>query len=644
MPPVASENRAQPATDARPRVLIVDDQPANVFVLSEALRDRCELFFATSGPAALEVLERQPIDLALLDVSMPEMDGFELCRRMKAGALTSKVPVIFVTARGEVEDETQGFEAGGVDYITKPISPATVRARVRTHLELSAARRRLEQQNAILAENLALKEDVERISRHDLKTPLTSIIATPELLMTAPGLSPEQVELLRGVERAGYRILEMINRSLDLFKMEKGSYAFQPQAVDVLDVLQRVVADLTKTAAARRVGVRVPASIEAAPLAWAEELLSYSMFANVVKNAIEASPAGADVVVTCERADAEVVVRVHNRGAVPEKVRATFFDKYSSAGKAGGTGLGTYSARLMAETQRGRIAMTTDEATGTTLEIRLPVARDVSAARPDPGARPVAAAAPASAEPGAAPLDGLRVLIVDDDEDNRRMLENFVAGTRARVESAGDGGSALEKLRALEPEVVLLDVEMPVMGGLEALARIRNWESQAHRGEPAFLVALSSHDDPEVRARAFVAGCDRYLSKPVTRQTVIELLREAASRHQGAAEDSAEAAAGASQPVWLDADISHLVPGFLDSRRRQLRELQDVFAAGDLVKTGRLAHKLRGGFAMYGFSQASELCKTIERAAADGDARPIPRMLEDLRSHVDAVEVRYRER
>jgi diguanylate cyclase (GGDEF)-like protein len=124
----------------KPCVLIVDDQPANVRLMAEALKGEYELRFATSGAAAIEVATAGGVDLILLDVVMPELDGFEVCRRLKADERTSPIPIIFITAREEAEDETQGFDAGGVDYITKPAKPAIVRARVRTHLELKQSR------------------------------------------------------------------------------------------------------------------------------------------------------------------------------------------------------------------------------------------------------------------------------------------------------------------------------------------------------------------------------------------------------------------------------------------------------------------------------------------------------------------------
>jgi diguanylate cyclase (GGDEF)-like protein len=131
-------------TMPRQRLLIVDDQPANVRVMAEALRDRYELYFATSGARALEIAAEGGIELVLLDVVMPGLDGFEVCRRLKSDERTSRIPVIFVTAREEVDDEARGFDVGGVDYITKPIRPPIVRARVQTHLELKSARDLLE--------------------------------------------------------------------------------------------------------------------------------------------------------------------------------------------------------------------------------------------------------------------------------------------------------------------------------------------------------------------------------------------------------------------------------------------------------------------------------------------------------------------
>jgi len=126
------------------KVLVVDDEPTNLKLLEQALQDEHQLSFSINGQKALEVARKVHPDLILLDIMMPEMDGYETCRQLKADSRTAGIPVIFVTTLGEVRDEQQGFEAGGVDYITKPVSPLIVQARVRTHLSLYDQNRVLE--------------------------------------------------------------------------------------------------------------------------------------------------------------------------------------------------------------------------------------------------------------------------------------------------------------------------------------------------------------------------------------------------------------------------------------------------------------------------------------------------------------------
>src|SRR6185369_445262 len=133
------------------KILIVDDEEPNRKLLSRFLTcDQYALYTAGNGMEALELAKTTSPDLVLLDVSMPVMDGYEVCRALKADEATKKIPVIFVTAMQKIDDETRGFEAGAVDYITKPVNAAVVQARVRTHLALKEAQDGLEERNANL--------------------------------------------------------------------------------------------------------------------------------------------------------------------------------------------------------------------------------------------------------------------------------------------------------------------------------------------------------------------------------------------------------------------------------------------------------------------------------------------------------------
>ncbi len=135
-------------------ILVVDDTPDNLALMSGVLKDRYVVKVATDGERALKLATSAEPDLVLLDIMMPGIDGYEVCRRLKADPATRHLPVIFLTAKIQVEDEQRGFEVGGVDYITKPISPPVVLARVQTHLDLAAARRFLEDRNAFLEDEV----------------------------------------------------------------------------------------------------------------------------------------------------------------------------------------------------------------------------------------------------------------------------------------------------------------------------------------------------------------------------------------------------------------------------------------------------------------------------------------------------------
>ena len=233
-------------TDASRRgtVLIVDDAPENIHVLLEALKADHAVLAATSGEKALALLARGTVpDLILLDVVMPGMDGYEVCRRIKADSATQDIPVIFVTSLGDAADEEFGLSLGAIDYITKPVNPALVRARVKNHLALAQAAR--------------LKEDVERIVRHDVKTPLTSILSVPELLLLADNLDEHQREMLKRVQDAAYTVLSMINLSVDLFKMERGLYHVRAEPVDLVPVVRRILAAQEDALETRGLAVQV---------------------------------------------------------------------------------------------------------------------------------------------------------------------------------------------------------------------------------------------------------------------------------------------------------------------------------------------------------------------------------------------------
>jgi PAS domain S-box-containing protein len=206
------------------------------------------------------------------------------------------------------------------------------------------------------------RDDIERITRHDLKSPLATAIGVSSLLAQEPNLTEEQRDLLLMVERAGRRMLDTINVSLDLYKMETGRFELAAEPMNLASIVAEVAEFVTAGQVARGVSVRFtgrPRCDDVCPTGVVGEArLLRAAFDNLLRNAVEASPDGAEVEVhfDCTRG-CEVIIR--NQGEVPEIVRGSFFEKYATAGKAGGTGLGTYSAKLMVEAQGGTLNMRT---------------------------------------------------------------------------------------------------------------------------------------------------------------------------------------------------------------------------------------------------------------------------------------------
>ncbi|GBC61038.1 hybrid sensor histidine kinase/response regulato r [Desulfonema ishimotonii] len=367
-------------------ILVVDDERYNINILVDILKSDYRTIVAKSGKEALRRVNAEtPPALILLDIMMPEMDGYEVCRRLKENPATCGIPVIFITAMTDIANEARGFEVGAIDYIVKPVSPPIVRARVKNHLALTGAREeieaqkhQLEIQNEALVEAARLRENVDRLTRHDLKTPLNAIIGFSQLIASDNNLAENQKDALKVIEEAGYRILNIVNLSVDLLRMERGAYRFRPVPVDIVKVIRKITCETGALISSKNISVKMTIAGEPAgdagsfPL-MGEELLCYTMLVNLIKNALEASPRDGELGISLEEEERAAVIRICNAGVVPEEIRENFFDMYVTAGKRRGAGLGTYSARLMAETQKGSIHMRSSESEGTTtLTIRLP--------------------------------------------------------------------------------------------------------------------------------------------------------------------------------------------------------------------------------------------------------------------------------
>jgi K+-sensing histidine kinase KdpD len=222
-----------------------------------------------------------------------------------------------------------------------------------------------------------LREDIERVIRHDLKSPLNGIIGGAQLLLQDETLQQDQSQLLEAIYESGMSVLRMVNQSLDMYKMAEGRYELQAERFDIIPMLKRI--NLRWESQRKAKGVSLRFFLDGKPLERREHYSIYGeaqsierLLANLIENAIDASPEHAAVTLRIEASHRSVRFDIHNMGAIPVEVRPRFFDRYVTHGKRRGTGLGTYSAWLIARAHGGQIDYTTDAQEGTHLIVELP--------------------------------------------------------------------------------------------------------------------------------------------------------------------------------------------------------------------------------------------------------------------------------
>jgi signal transduction histidine kinase len=361
----------------------VDDTPENLTVLSGLLRATYRVRIADSGARALAVAAAAPPDLVLLDIVMPDLDGYEVCRRLQADPGLRDVPVIFVSGLSETLDKVRAFEVGGVDFVTKPFQAAEVRARVATHLGLRRMRQALERQNRELESSYARLRELEDLRAglthmivHDLRQPLTGLIGYLELVGEAE-TSPAARRLVDRAQRNAAALLEMINDLLDLARLEEGKYPLRrapasPRALAAEAVA--MVASLNPRCRLEVAAAGAPAEIACDP-----ELIR-RVLTNLVTNAVQFCRDGGLVRVSVEARDGGAAFLVSDEGpGIPAALQGRIFEKFgaltgSHQGRRPSTGLGLAFCRLAVEAHGGRIRVDSQEGRGSTFHFDLPPA------------------------------------------------------------------------------------------------------------------------------------------------------------------------------------------------------------------------------------------------------------------------------
>jgi signal transduction histidine kinase len=376
-----SESNTQEPRSAS--VLVVDDNEANRSLARHTLEDEgYRVIVAEGGPAAIAAFERERPDCLLLDVNMPEMNGFTVCERIRALPGGESTPVIFLTALRDVDTFDRALRAGGDDFLTKPVRPTELVVRVQSALKLRQMRFELREHYTLLKKQrddmIRLQLQKERLTAfvvHDLKNPVNAMDLHAQILLRDKSLSQSARDSAAQIRTEARQLNRMILNLLDVSKADEGKLAPKRVDVDLENLVGQVIGELEASAGSRN--VTLEASVEAKRVSADEDLLRRAI-ANLAENAIRHAPQKSAVRITTARVDNVTELRIRDFGeGVPVEMRTQIFEPFVQLTEGGvppsraGRGLGLAFCKLAIEAHGGEIHVE-DANPGAAFIVRLP--------------------------------------------------------------------------------------------------------------------------------------------------------------------------------------------------------------------------------------------------------------------------------
>ena len=366
-----------------PTILIVDDNPNNIKVLAIILKQfNYKIVIAADGVGAVEMVDRVRPDLILLDIMMPVMDGYEACRIIKSKKENVNVPVLFLSALDEKESIVEGFEAGGVDYITKPFNKEELFSRIRTHLELKLVRDEIEQSNNHLTELNSMKDKILSVIGHDLRDPISSLKMTLDYLGQANLKSCD--DFLDYIETMSFTINEvfsLLENLLGWAKSQSGNVIINPEIIKLSDLIQSVYR--LQRSSIENKKLFFENSVDRDISVFADFNSLYTVIRNLISNAIKFTPKEGSIFLEAETLESTVLIKIKDTGIgiPPENISKLFdskkhFTTYGTNNESG-SGLGLVLCKNFMEMNGGTIEVKSEVGKGTTFLITLPLCETI---------------------------------------------------------------------------------------------------------------------------------------------------------------------------------------------------------------------------------------------------------------------------
>jgi len=350
------------------QILIVDDIPHNVQILEELLsKESFQVHSVGDGAQVLEFVQAQKIDLILLDIRMPNLNGFDTCRQLKAHSNTEEIPIIIITASNKKEDIIKSFEAGAVDYVTYPFEASELLSRMHSHLRNHFLYAELKHH---VDENTRLKREHERFLRHEIKNLMTPIQGYAEILRFKNSLDKTDAEYVNSIYEGTQKFLDFIDKLKQLQDLENGDVQVEEDSFDLIEVIKKI----SNTLPTHTTTFDMPSEL----VIKADPKLLQNALHHLIKNAHEHvqdlnDPTQKNVTISVPQIGKTLQIKINNRGPeISSEDCEIFFQKFNSKGKANAIGLGTTHAYWITKLHNGDISVSSSKEQGTTVTITLP--------------------------------------------------------------------------------------------------------------------------------------------------------------------------------------------------------------------------------------------------------------------------------
>ncbi len=526
---------------AKTKILLVDDLAENVFALRELILseiDNVEILAAQSADEALTLLLDHEVALILLDVQMPGITGFELARMIRGVKKYKEVPLIFVTAHQPDRSFIfEGYEMGAVDVLFKPLDPHVVRSKIKVLVQLDQQTQQLKNQMAELdrlkseadAANVAKSQFLANMS-HEIRTPLSAVLGFSEVLWEKDFAMIEREECISAIRRNGTLLMRLIDDILDLSKIEARRLEFERAEFSLNELLEDISSALLLKASEKSIElVWNLAQLPAGKNYLSDALRIKQVLLNLIGNGIKFTQKGRVSVELhiesqkiADRMMDDLYFTISDTGSgMSEEQTLRLFQPFAQADAStsrqfGGTGLGLLISRQIAKGLGGNVRLlSTVPDGGSRFEVhfRLEVAPVKNIGKEK------YAASSLRVKPATAKMPDFSdnaLLIVDDSFDNRRLLQAYLNPTNAHMDFADSGQSCLEVLQHTNPDLILMDIQMPIMDGHETTRKLRQM------GFRKPILALTAHAMGEEHTACLEAGCDAVLTKPIDRRYLFQ--------------------------------------------------------------------------------------------------------------------------